>query len=278
MKFDVIVGNPPYQKRITDKKSLRLWDKFLLQDFSLLKDGGHLCIVHPGGWKNITGRLTKIRDLLLSKQIHYLEIHDENDSEVVFGVQSTYDWYVLENTKPYKNTILKDHQGKINNIDLSDKKFIPNFNIQLNYSMISNKDNIEILADCSYFTLHDHVSETETDIYKYPIVYTVNKTTPIFHYSSKNDKHFGIPKLIFNPARPVSFLMDRNGEYGLSQFCVGIIGDDDYLKTVENVFRNQKKNGFSSFMESTHFTTKVFNVDVFSKFNKNLWCYFNEKA
>lgn len=278
MKFDVIVGNPPYQKAITDKKSLRIWDKFLFQYFELLKDDGYLAVIHPGSWRNVAGRLTDVKDLLLSKQIYYLEIHDENDSVPIFGIQSSYDWYILKNSPIDDTTILKDLKGNLQPIDLKSKKYIPNFLIDLNYSVLSDANNIEIISDSYYYTLKEHMSDVKTDEHVYPIVYTVNKNNPIIWYSSKNERHFGIPKLIFNPNRPVSYLMDKNGEYGMSQFCVGIVGDDDYLDLVERVFKNQKNNGFSDFMESTHYTTKVFNAPLFTIYNKNLWKFFDEKT
>lgn len=40
---------------------------------------------------------------------------------------------------------------------------------------------------------------------------------------------------------------------------------------VANVFENQKNNGFAEFMESCHFTDKIFNKDVVSRFRKDLW-------
>jgi len=276
-KFDVIVGNPPYQKAITNKKSLRIWDKFLFLYFDILKEDGYLAVIHPGGWRNVAGRLTNVKNLLLSKQINYLEIHDENDSVPVFGIQSSYDWYILQNKPTDDKTILKDLKGNYHTIDLKSKQYVPNFLIDLNYSMLSN-DNIEIISDSYYYILRDHMSNVKTDRHIYPIVYTVNKINPIIWYSSKNERHFGIPKLIFNPNRPVSYLMDKNGEYGMSEFCIGIIGDDEYLDLVERVFKNQKINGFSEFMESTHYTTKVFNTPLFALYNKNLWKFFDEKT
>ena len=50
-KFDVIVGNPPYQTKsdASNTKTQSLWDKFVVKSFDLLKENGHLCMVHPSG-------------------------------------------------------------------------------------------------------------------------------------------------------------------------------------------------------------------------------------
>jgi hypothetical protein len=56
MKFDVVIGNPPYQENHEDgrskKNALRLWAKFVISVFdkNLLKRNGYLSFVTPSGW------------------------------------------------------------------------------------------------------------------------------------------------------------------------------------------------------------------------------------
>jgi hypothetical protein len=50
MKFDVVIGNPPYQG--THKKASKLWPKFYEKGFELLKNNGVLCFVAPATWLN----------------------------------------------------------------------------------------------------------------------------------------------------------------------------------------------------------------------------------
>jgi hypothetical protein len=56
MKFDVIVGNPPYQETHEDgrskKNALRLWAKFVIHilDKNILNENGYLSFVTPSGW------------------------------------------------------------------------------------------------------------------------------------------------------------------------------------------------------------------------------------
>ena len=37
MKFDVVLGNPPYQEKVGDKKTEPLWNKFVKKSISLIK-------------------------------------------------------------------------------------------------------------------------------------------------------------------------------------------------------------------------------------------------
>jgi hypothetical protein len=54
MKFDVVIGNPPYQG--THKKASKLWPKFYEKGFELLVDGGVLVFVAPATWLNRSPR------------------------------------------------------------------------------------------------------------------------------------------------------------------------------------------------------------------------------
>jgi hypothetical protein len=105
-KFDVTVGNPPYQK-ISLGKSHAIWDLFVQLNFNLTKQNGYSALIHPAGWRNVSGRFRYIWDLLISKQLIYLEIHGVKDGLKVFRASTRYDWYVAKNTSRY------DDQNKI---------------------------------------------------------------------------------------------------------------------------------------------------------------------
>ena len=50
MKFDVVIGNPPYQG--TYKKAAKLWPRFYEKGLALLKPDGFLTFVSPATWLN----------------------------------------------------------------------------------------------------------------------------------------------------------------------------------------------------------------------------------
>jgi type I restriction-modification system DNA methylase subunit len=51
MKFDVVLGNPPYQdSQKTQGKNSSLWTKFIIKSNELLKDNGILSFVVPISW------------------------------------------------------------------------------------------------------------------------------------------------------------------------------------------------------------------------------------
>ena len=276
MKFDCVIGNPPYQKDAKNKGTGHtLWDKFAGKSLTLLKTNGMLAIIHPAGWRGCGDSYESVSAAIKDKQIEYLEIHDEQDGLKTFGVTTRYDWYILKNSSVSHNTVIFDQNGTVQDVDLNGIRFIPNHLIKKIYSLLAKdgEPKVEILYNrSSYGADKSWVSKDKSGKFLYPIVYSTPVEAPTILYSSTKDNgHFGISKLILNPCRPIGFVIDDKGKYGMSQWCVGIVGDRKYLDMVSEVIKNQKTNGFAEVMEACHFTDKIFNKDVISLFRREFW-------
>jgi hypothetical protein len=61
VKFDVIVGNPPYQPNVENGKGAgsanKIWQKFVEKAFDLTTDEGHILFITPNNWR--AGNFTK---------------------------------------------------------------------------------------------------------------------------------------------------------------------------------------------------------------------------
>lgn len=275
MKFDDIIANPPYNKRVGPNKTEPIWDQFVNKCINLLKPNGTMQMIHPAGWRNIDGRFKPTKKLILSKQIDYLEIHDVEDGRKVFDHATRYDIYKLTNTKPYKNTIVKYENGVEKNTNLLDFEFIPNVYYENILDIIS--DNIEskinlLYSRSDYGSDYPHMSKNQNNIYKYPCVQNVNVKNNIscFWYSNNKDKgHFGIPKVIFG-RKSSGVYFDRKGEYGLSQDCAAIVDSIENLEIIENVL---KSNKFLDFMKAFDFggVNDRYNRKIIATFKKDFW-------
>lgn len=128
IKFDIIVMNPPYQYRKEGNlKSKAIWQLFIFESFKWLKEDGYLLPVHPSGWRNPEGIFKKVQDLLKTKQMIYLEVHNVKDGIKTFKCSTTYDFYLLKNTDNNGfETTIKCQDGTIERINIADYEFIPN--------------------------------------------------------------------------------------------------------------------------------------------------------
>ena len=276
MKFDVVLGNPPYQIKVGDKKTEPLWNKFFHISIDLLTERGYLSLIHPSGWRNITGKFKDVQEVIRSKKVSFLSIHNEKDGMETFGAETRYDYYVLQNTPNNgSETTVRFQDGQVKQLVLDELEFIPNGGIDL-LSILFAKEGektVEMIHSYSdYETRKKWMSKTQTDDYIYPIVYTVDYLSqPTFYYSSTNQKgHFGKPKVIWSNGRISSIgnYVDETGEYGLTQFAYAIVDDVENLSNIKKALDSKK---FKDLMELCAVGQLTVNHKVVSKFRKDFW-------
>jgi len=275
-KFDVIVMNPPYQElKEGNKKSQPLWNKFVIKTVEQLVEGGYLVAVHPSGWRNVDGVFKNVQNLLKSKQLLYLEIHNVNDGIKTFGAATRYDFYCLHNIHNTMFTKIKCQNGNVERVDLSKMEFIPNgMYKEINKLIAKNGDeNVKVLYSRSaYGTDYSNMSKEQTEEFKYPCTMNINVKNELscIWYSNINSKgHFKIPKVIFGRKTSGVFL-DVDGKFGMAQDCSGVVD------SCENLFFIQKallSNEFLEISRQCDFggTCDRFNRKVISLFKKDFW-------
>jgi putative lipoic acid-binding regulatory protein len=285
MKFDVIVGNPPYQApkdtQVPGGSSITLWDKFVNTSLDFLEKNGYLCFVHPSKWRNIDGNLW---NKMSKKQILYLEIHNHYDGVKIFGAQTRYDWYVLQNRNIFNKTEVRDENGKINFIDLNKVLFIPNYNFNAIYKLVANKNEecINILYDRSlygtdYAVRKGYLNENETNKFKYPCIYSIDvKGKMKLYWANEKLGHFNIPKVIVSSGHHHKnrIYLDRKGKYAMTQFSYAIVDEKDKL---DLIYKALKTNKFKSVALSISTRAKELDRAIFSLFKKDFWKYFVDK-
>jgi hypothetical protein len=276
MKFDVLIGNDPYQEKVGPKKTEPLWNKFFHKRVSLLKEGGYLSLIHPSGWRNIYGKFKDVQEVIRSKKVSFLSIHNEKDGIETFGAETRYDYYVLQNTPNDKSeTLVRFQDGEMKKILLGDMEFIPNGGIDLLNSLLAKEgeEKVTVLHSFSnYETRKSWVSKTQNDEFNHPCVYTVNYLSqPTFYYSSTNEKgHFGLPKVIWSNGRisSVGSYIDGTGEFGLTQFSYAIVDEVENLPFIKRTLDSLK---FKKLMELCAVGQLTINHKVISTFRKDFW-------
>jgi hypothetical protein len=274
MKFDIVVGNPPYQETRGASKGTAIWHHFVETSLSLLKTGGYLTLIHPPGWRAPKGQFKVIGDILKNLEIIHLTLCDYNKGNQIFNVGTAFDFYTLKNI-PNNNTkcALKDVEGNINYVDISKLPFIPNVQINKFLNLLPsspNESRVNFLGNSSYHSQREYISKISTPNHVYPVVWTIGKKKGITtYYSSVNNKgHFGERKVIFSHGNGSYPIIDSDGKYGLTEFAFGIIDHIDNLPKIKKALESDE---FISLMKNVGFRNMKYEPKVIELFKKDFW-------
>lgn len=129
-KFDVIMGNPPFNAGGILKGGGTIWPKFVDKAFQLIKDNGYICFVHPPGWRKFYNpedrdNQGKIWHNIRSRgwNLDYINVSDEPPEHFPMV-----DYYVIHAKKSAKLTMYDSKfKGIVGNGETAlEYPFIPN--------------------------------------------------------------------------------------------------------------------------------------------------------
>ena len=283
MKFDVVVGNPPYNPPV--KKTggsggrTNLWMHFVRAAFNTwIRHGGYVAFVHPPTWRAPKSQLKKSRvdDLweILTRlnQMLYLKIYNMSPFA---NVGTKADYYVVKATRARVKTTVIDCDGVENLIDMKEWNFLPHGKFSRIYSMLA-KENEKKLNVVYSSTLYDprapYVSKERTDEYCYPILHATNKDGKRFFWSNMTSNgHFGVRKLMFGDSGINDVLFDRDGSYACSNHCIGIdvtdLTDEEALSFRDWLLSDETKN----LLQMVNMSSFGISADFFTHLVQNCW-------
>ena len=256
MKFDNIVGNPPYQIPVGEgNKTKTIWDTLTVKFFSLLKDKGEMSLIHPGSWRfannpSANNNTMKVKNIYQNNLVTYAEFNDINKGYETFNANTDYDVItVIKGLKPNHINVITNSENI--SIILGDYMVIPTDKISLFDKLRGEKDDkkVKLINNSNYHTSNGgdncRVRKEKDSIYQYPVVDRIPQKEGVkFFYSRvKDNGHFSVPKLILAKAGFKS-LLDLEGNYGMTQFCAGYVDKPENLikiqKVVEAIFPKLK--------------------------------------
>jgi len=167
MKFDLVMGNPPYQSSDGSKRK-KIWVHFAKKSISLITDSGYVLMISPNAWKRGSDYYTELRQLLVTG---LLSIGDANQYFDGIGEDIGF-WIFQKNTN---QTILKLET------DISEKIFekMKRHNGEMWYYR-----DFDQAKQCDKYTLSDRKS----DVFPVPVYWTASQEL----YAKLNDvKYFG---------------------------------------------------------------------------------------
>lgn len=209
--------------------------------------------------------------------IEWLSMHDLKEGIANFsGASTPYDMYVAKKSNtPGFITEIRDIGGQISCICTKEMKFIPNSDFEEIQSLLAKSDEehaVVVYDRTKYGTDKSWTSEVEGGEYRHKCVYTIPKKSPVRFFYSKTRKeelgHFGSPKVIFGADGVGEIICDYNGDYGLTQFAVGIVDSSNNLDNIRDALNS---DNFKNLMKSVCVGKQQYNRRVMALFRKNFW-------
>ena len=282
IKFDIILGNPPFQyKEPQNKKSQSIWHLFIKRSYEeLLKDKGYLLFVHPSGWRDIDGDYREIFNYIKMSNLIYLSMNSFKEGQRIFGGSGTnFDYYLVQNIKTNNNiTNINDIDNKEYKINLNNFDFVPSGKINTFQKLLTKKEKVEIIYDRTmYGTDKDNMNENKNNIYKFNCIYTITQKNGCnFWYSNIIKGHFGIPKVIWSNGAGTYPIIDDKGIYGLTQFAYAIVDKKQNLQKIKDAMDNKK---FIDLMKYLNFKKdNKYNYKIIALFKKDFYNDFLSKS
>lgn len=245
VKFDVIVGNPPYQDNMEngDRKSLstNLWSKFIDKCANeLLKPDGHLSFVVPASWagptKNLSGNRRILKDILAVNNTTCICL-DSDLNRYFGGVGSTFSWFHMQKGEYQGQTDVWFNKCDKVTVNLSEYESLPRVNHKLAYS-INKKYFAKVKGDViagQYRTCDDQYQEMKTRTYKYPAYHTPADGGRIW-YMKEEHPNFKKRKIIISLSGKYKPYPD-SGKIGYTDMCLAyILKKGEKLDSAMSVF------------------------------------------
>ena len=226
LKFDIILGNPPFQYKEENKKSHCIWYLFIKRSYEeLLEEKGYLLFIHPSGWRDIDGITRFIYNYIKEHNLIYLSTNTYKDGQRVFRVGTNFDYYLVQNIKTNNNlTLINDIYNKKYKINLNNWDFIPsgNFN-QFKKLLTKNKTNlIDLLRDSSsYHTQKKWVKNNNVKILYDRSMYGTDKKNMMDENNNVNLLHD--PSMY--EARKANMIFEKNNIFKYP--CIYSINKDE---------------------------------------------------
>ena len=251
-KFDIIIGNPPYNSggiraKTTQKvkrdqtKSKSIWPDFVKNSLTLLKNtNSYLLFIHPASWISLK---SKNGDLIISRQLIYLRYYNYKEANLLFGNKSgkiPLTYYLMQNVKTKNATNIYDKCDKDGvSFNIYENNFVPTESVEMLKKIYKYTKKFGSLKDKSS-TVRNSSDKMNTfsKSHPYPIINISNRNI-IRQFSSKNNDKNNDKKLILPNSSMGYPLYDKYGILypdSAHQFMLYSNNNEKELKQLQRYF------------------------------------------
>jgi hypothetical protein len=214
IKFDCIIGNPPFQED-TDMKGpggkSKLYERIFIKSLdNMLKIGGYLSFIVPDNMFSGNGNVAY--NTLIKNHVEFVSFNNENQSFFP-GIQQTVCYFFMKKTSLESNfaSLIEDNDGHHFRLQFEDRPVNPVRNWTLHIEKLVKKYIGNVKNDAVYNRGKSLSSYNGT---KYSVIYTSSKKLRTNNLDLAVG--LGIKKaVIFAISPKLEYEMDYTGKYGV---------------------------------------------------------------
>jgi len=256
MKFDVIVGNPPYQR--STSKAYKLWIDFLKKANDLTKDNSYIAFITPSLlWTGRTKNMFSLRDLF----VPYVDYINFNANKY-FNVSEKICWYIINKKLKNDDIIIKNSDNeslipRINNTICIDNRSKTIYSIidkiescENKLKFISDYETSDGAATPKFLLDKNIIKKNKDNIYNIEFIHSGAQK----YWTNSNHKFGGKLKVFINWSSSYHNMFYGYGVVGKQ--VVGIPVKDEYEANnvidilTKKIFifyiKNEKNGGFNT--------------------------------
>lgn len=189
-KYDITIGNPPYQNSSSKTQTNKLWYKFIEHCFAQTRQ--YLAFITPDPWTHPISSKSKYKRLFREKQLLYADIG--RCARHFPGIGSSFTWFLLKNAPPTEPTTLVTSYKEMQ-VNFVNWPWIPNrIDDETLHALVNTLwgDNEKINYIGSQLPKKYH-SKGQTEVFKYPFCLSTSTISWREEKCTYHDK----PKVMF---------------------------------------------------------------------------------
>jgi len=241
--FDLVVGNPPFDKAQSDKFDKRggatLWHKFVQWSLKCLRRDGLLLFVHPSGWRKPSNKKSRFAGMfeLMTKEHTMLELHIHNASEgkKIFVCNTRYDWYLIlhcvnDNDTP---TRITDEEKQTYDINLSSRRWLANKNLHVVDEIFARSPQHLLFFKGRNEFRRGNLRHERTESHNVPCLNSTKGGNNQFYYVDKLEDYNKCSKIIFTESinsfgghKLLRVVKDVEGLISMTTNCIALNCED----------------------------------------------------
>lgn len=245
-KFDVVVGNPPYQDSKRTEQANKLWPVFIKMANIMVNDNGFVAMITPNNWMQPTADIGKgsgknslsiFNDIFKTNNLILANIDSDNLRKKYFaGVGSTFSYFIYQHNTYSGLTKFITESGEVD-VDISKIEGLPRVisseSLSICQKMVGQPFNF---CDQNH-GLNGNEKELEGGLYVHKIYHT-NKNGGTFWYGEQINPYSKKPKVIISLSG--KYLPVYNNTTGFSNMCLSLICTSDTEAKQANAILSSK--------------------------------------